>query len=103
MAGEVVKMLAAVTFPCTNARTVTAPPPSLMATKLPGLMLSAYFCRSPGKPDGRFSKDEGAPNFTSGEWAAKSAIVLRFHAVAVTLVTVPVWLSEAGDGVRIDR
>ena len=34
MAGEVLKMLAAVTVPSVNARTVAGPPPSLIATKL---------------------------------------------------------------------
>src|SRR6516162_10800737 len=103
MAGDVVKTLAAVTLPSNNARTVTAPPPSLMATKLPGLMLSPYFWRNPGRPDGRFSNAEGAPNLTSGECAARSAIVLRFHALAVSPVTVTGSGWNAGDGVRIDR
>src|SRR6516164_10975528 len=103
MAGDVVKILAAVTLPSNHARTVTAPPPSLMATKLPGLMLSPYFWRNPGRPDGRFSNAEGAPNLTSGECAAKSAIVLKFQAPAVPPVTVTVSVSDAGDGVRIDR
>src|SRR5208282_3277076 len=103
MAGEVLKTLAAVTLPSSKARTVTEPPPSLMATKLPGRMSREYFCRSPGRPDGRVSNAEGAPNRTSGESAAKSAIVFRFHAVAVPPVTVTVSVSEAGDGLRIDR
>src|ERR1700757_840921 len=103
MAGDVVKMLAAVTLPSTNARTVTEPPPSLTATKLPGLMFSPYFWRRPGRPEGRFSNAEGAPNLTSGEWAAKSAIDLRCQSPAVPPVTVTVSVSEAGDGVRIDR
>ena len=103
IAADVLKILAAVTLRSTRARTVTGPPPSLMATKLPGLMVSPYFCRRPGSPDGRFSNAEGAPKLTSGECAAKSAIVCRFQSLAVPLVTVTVSVSEAGDGVRIDR
>src|ERR1700756_4735281 len=103
MAGDVVKTLAAVTLPSTSARTVTAPPPSLMAKKLPGLMSREYFWRNPGRPDGRVWKAEGAPNFTPGECAARSVMVFRFHAPAVPLVTVTVSVSEASDGVRIDR
>ncbi|COV44712.1 Uncharacterised protein [Mycobacterium tuberculosis] len=53
IAAEVLKRLAAVAVPSTSARTVTAPPPSLMVTKLPGAMSSEYLCRSPGNPDGR--------------------------------------------------
>ena len=36
-----------------------------MVTKLPGRMSSPYFWRSPGNPDGRFWKADGAANFTS--------------------------------------
>src|ERR1700744_232328 len=66
-------------------------------------MVSPYFCFRPGRPEGRAWKSEGAPNLTSPECAARSAIVLRFHDVAVPLVTVTVSVSDAGDGVRIER
>ena len=77
MAGDVLKTLAALTRPSTSARAVTAPPPSSMARKLPGLMSRPYFRFNPGSPDGRFWNDDEAPNFTSGECAARSAIVFR--------------------------
>ena len=40
IAGEVLKMSAAVTVPSSSARTVAGPPPSLIATKLLGAMSS---------------------------------------------------------------
>ena len=96
-------MSAASTFPSTSARTVTAPPASSIATKLPGLMVSPYVCLRPGSPDGRDWKSDGAANLTSAECTAKSAIVVRFHCPAVAPVTVTVSVSEAGDGVKIER
>jgi len=48
-------------------------------------------------------KSDGAPNFTSGECAARSAIVFRFQSPAVPAVTVTVSVSDAGEGVRIER
>src|SRR5262245_14401777 len=103
MSGEVLNTLAAVTLPSVSRRTVTAPPPSLTAMKLPELTSREYFCRSPGKPSGRVRKADGAANLTSAECAARSPIVFRFHAAAVVLVTLTVSVSDAGDGVRIDR
>ncbi|CNG92678.1 Uncharacterised protein [Mycobacterium tuberculosis] len=96
-------MSAACTFPSTSARTVTAPPASSIATKLPGLIVSPYFCFRPGSPDGRDWKSDGAANLTSAECTAKSAIVVRSHSLAVALVTVTVSVSDAADGLRIDR
>ena len=46
---------------------------------------------------------EGAPNFTSAERGARSAMLVRFHFFAVASVTVTVSLSLAGDGVSIAR
>ena len=67
-------------------------------------MSSPYLCLAvPTNPDGRVWKSDGAANFTSGECAARSAIVFRFHLAAVSAVTVTVSVSAAGDGVRIDR
>src|ERR1700749_3486399 len=103
MAGDVLKTLAALTLPESRARTVTAPPPSLMATKFPGLMSSPYFCRRPGSPSGRVAKADGAPNFTSAEWVANPPHVRVFQELAVALVAATVSVPAAGDGVRIDR
>ena len=62
MAGEVLKMSAAVTVPSTSARTVAGPPPSLIATKLSGLMSRPYFGLEPGQPLGAVRNSDGAPN-----------------------------------------
>ena len=103
IAGDVLKMSAAVTVPSSSARTVAGPPPSLIATKLSGAMSRPYFALSPGSPSVRFRNSDGAPNFTSGECAARSAMVLRFHFCAVGWLTARCPVSSAGDGVRIDR
>ena len=103
IAGDVLKMSAAVTVPSTSAFTVAGPPPSLIATKLFGATSRPYFAFSPGMPSVRFRNSDGAPNFTSGECAARSAMLLRFHFFAVSELTATVSLSSAGDGFRIDR
>ena len=50
MAGDVLKMLAAVTVPPVRACTVAGPPPSLIATKLAGAISSPYFSFKPTSP-----------------------------------------------------
>ena len=96
-------MSAAVTVPSVSARTVAGPPPSLMDTKLSGLMSRPYLALRPGNPSVRLWNSDGAPNFTSAECAARSPMVLRFHFWAVAWVTATVSVSFAGDGVRIDK
>ncbi len=55
----------AVAVPSTSARTVTAPPPSLMVTKLPGAM-SRSICAAARQPDGHL-EPTALLNFTSAE------------------------------------
>ena len=91
-------MFAAVTVPRRAPFTVAGPPPSLMATKLSGLISRPYFALRPGNPCLRLRELRGAPNFTSAACGTRSAMVLRFHRCAVASVTVTVSVSLAGAG-----